>query len=514
MRPFGPDPWTRERSTPSSRANRRTEGEACACLKASPSIFSGARAGLGAAAAAGGAGASRGGAACSAGAGASAFAGGAAAGGAAADAPFPPAGAAEGARAPFPSPADAASSTRITLPWLTLSPTLILSSLTVPAAGEGTSIVALSDSSAISGSSGFTASPGFTNTWMIGTSLKSPMSGTLISSVFLASPDSDGPRGGPIRLDPVFLDGLGDLGGRQRPFVGQRLERRDRHLEPVDLEEAAQLLARVGTAVPVGPEGDVPPRHVGADLLGEGAYVVGRGDDRSLGPLQELRDVRLLRRLGRVEQVPPAGRVPFARQLGEARAPPEIRLDPEIGPEQLGRGDDLAEDGSRAEELHARRLLAARASPAEQIHPAHDALGRALGHGRVRVVLVEHRHVIVDVLLLLVHAAQSVLHDHRDLVAERRVVRHAVGHGGGEDVRVAVLVLQALAVERGPPGGGADEEPARAHVACRPAEVADALEAEHRIEDEEGDHRRAVRRVRGRRGDPVAHRAGLGDALL
>src|SRR5450759_4770260 len=51
-----------------------------------------------------------------------------------------------------------------------------------PAAGEGTSIDALSDSSVISGSSDLTLSPLFTVTSMIGTSLKSPMSGTLTST--------------------------------------------------------------------------------------------------------------------------------------------------------------------------------------------------------------------------------------------------------------------------------------------------------------------------------------------
>src|SRR2546428_427828 len=83
---------------------------------------------------------------------------------------------------------------------------------------------------------------------------------------------------------------------------------------------------------------------------------------------------------------------------------------------------------SRAAELYAGRLLRVHPAAAEEIHPARDALGRALGHGRMRVVLVEHRHVIVDVLLLLVHAAQAVLHDDRHLVAERGVEGDAVGH--------------------------------------------------------------------------------------
>ena len=56
----------------------------------------------------------------------------------------------------------------------------------MPAAGEGTSIVALSDSSVTSESSAATVSPGFTSTSMTGTSLKSPMSGTLTSIVLIS----------------------------------------------------------------------------------------------------------------------------------------------------------------------------------------------------------------------------------------------------------------------------------------------------------------------------------------
>ena len=66
---------------------------------------------------------------------------------------------------------------------LTRSPTLTLTSFTFPLAGEGTSMVALSDSSETRGSSFFTSSPGLTNTWMTGTSLKSPISGTCTSCI-------------------------------------------------------------------------------------------------------------------------------------------------------------------------------------------------------------------------------------------------------------------------------------------------------------------------------------------
>jgi hypothetical protein len=79
---------------------------------------------------------------------------------------------------------------------------------------------------------------------------------------------------------------------------------------------------------------------------------------------------------------------------------------------------------------------------------------------------------------------------------------------------VAVLVLQPLAVERGAPGGGAEQEAAAELVGQRPHLVAGALEAEHRVEDVDRDHVLAVRGVRRAGGDHRAHRAGLGDALV
>ena len=77
------------------------------------------------------------------------------------------------------------------MPSDTLSPTLSFSCFTTPAAGEGISMVALSDSNVISEDSFCTVSPGLTSTSMTSMSLKSPMSGTLISTVsFMRLPAS------------------------------------------------------------------------------------------------------------------------------------------------------------------------------------------------------------------------------------------------------------------------------------------------------------------------------------
>ena len=79
---------------------------------------------------------------------------------------------------------------------------------------------------------------------------------------------------------------------------------------------------------------------------------------------------------------------------------------------------------------------------------------------------------------------------------------------------VTVLVLQPLAVERGAAGRPAEQEAAGPRVPGRPDQVHDPLEAEHRVEDVERDHRDVAGAVGGRGGDPRRHRAGLVDALL
>src|SRR5690606_10272422 len=69
-------------------------------------------------------------------------------------------------------------------------------------------------------------------------------------------------------------------------------------------------------------------------------------------------------------------------------------------------------------------------------------------------------------------------------------------------------------VERGAPGGAADQEALGAAVAGGPGQIADALEAEHRVEDVERQHGLGVGAVGGGRSDPAGHGAGFVDALV
>ncbi len=81
----------------------------------------------------------------------------------------------------FPPPLDSISA--MTSPSETLSPSATFISVILPAAEEGTSSVALSDSSVIRGCSFSTSSPSATSTSMTSTESKSPISGTLTSTV-------------------------------------------------------------------------------------------------------------------------------------------------------------------------------------------------------------------------------------------------------------------------------------------------------------------------------------------
>src|SRR5690606_3380144 len=83
--------------------------------------------------------------------------------------------------APTAADSPSASSTTTTAPSDTASPTLTFTSFTTPAADDGTSIVALSDSSVTRPWSLATVSPTETSTSITGTSSYPPMSGTFTS---------------------------------------------------------------------------------------------------------------------------------------------------------------------------------------------------------------------------------------------------------------------------------------------------------------------------------------------
>ncbi|MNY25311.1 hypothetical protein D3C86_1590860 [compost metagenome] len=132
----------------------------------------------------------------------------------------------------------------------------------------------------------------------------------------------------------------------------------------------------------------------------------------------------------------------------------------------------------------------------------------------MRVAFVHQGDVIKLVDLTLQHLAHAMIQDHRKLAGERGVVGTAVGHHRRHQMAVAVLMLQAFAPQRRASRGSAKQEPASPLIRCRPDQIANALEAEHRVIDVERQHRQAMHRIAGRGGHPRTDGAGLADALF
>src|SRR5580658_1307780 len=193
-------------------------------------------------------------------------------------------------------------------PVLTLPPLRVCTCSTTPAAVEGTSMVALSDSSVRSGVSSSTLSPGFTSTSMTATSLKLPISGTCTSVTAAALTTNVAPSDLPgnwlVRIDAERLDRTADRGPVDPAVVGQRLERSHHDVAAIHLEKAAQRRARVRASIAVGAERHIASRHPLTDLVRHGAHVVSRRHDRSLATLQHLAHVRHTGVLVRMQQIP------------------------------------------------------------------------------------------------------------------------------------------------------------------------------------------------------------------
>ena len=85
-----------------------------------------------------------------------------------------------------------------------------------------------------------------------------------------------------LHINLVLLDRPRHILAGHLAFLRQRLDRRLGDVVAVDFEEAAQVGAGVGAAEAVGAQDRVMARHEGADLVGEGAHVIGGGDGRAL----------------------------------------------------------------------------------------------------------------------------------------------------------------------------------------------------------------------------------------
>ena len=93
----------------------------------------------------------------------------------------------------------------------------------------------------------------------------------------------------------------------------------------------------------------------------------------------------------------------------------------------------------------------------------------------------------MNVFLFLNHSTQAFFDDHCHLVGVGGVVGEAGREGRRHQGAVAILVLQTFSIERRAASGGSQKESAATGVSHGPDLVSDTLEAEHGVEDVEGD---------------------------
>ena len=90
------------------------------------------------------------------------------------------------------------------------------------------------------------------------------------------------------------------------------------------------------------------------------------------------------------------------------------------------------------------------------------------GMGGMGIVFVVKAKVIHDFLAVLEHAPHAVADDGRHFVGEGGIISIKSRDGGGAERRMAVLMLQALAVEGGAAGSGAEQKALGPAVARQP----------------------------------------------
>src|SRR5208282_3420098 len=120
-----------------------------------------------------------------------------------------------------------------------------------------------------------------------------------------------------LGIDVVLLDGGGDARHGDLFLVGQALQRRERDVVAIDLEEMAQACAIVAAAETVRAQHPVAARDKGADLISKGADIIARGDNGPRMVGQARLDMAAALLGGRMQHVPALHLDTFAAELGE-----------------------------------------------------------------------------------------------------------------------------------------------------------------------------------------------------
>ena len=132
-----------------------------------------------------------------------------------------------------------------------------------------------------------------------------------------------------------------------------------------------------------------------------------------------------------MQSIPALGGHRIALQLAKAGDTPQASSDLPIGFQHTRGLDRFAQDGATGHQLHLLRQGSRRTQPVES---AQNALLRVGRHDRMDIIFIHGGDVIEHILAGIDHASYALLHNHRQLVGEARVVGNTIGNGRGDQV--------------------------------------------------------------------------------
>mmetsp|Transcript_23242 Transcript_23242/g.55205 ORF Transcript_23242/g.55205 Transcript_23242/m.55205 type:complete len:569 (-) Transcript_23242:1578-3284(-) len=317
----------------------------------------------------------------------------------------------------------------------------------------------------------------------------------------------------PLDLEPILFHGARGHVRRNLLLPGERGERRHGDALRVNLEESSQGCSGVRAPEPICTEDYQLTTHILLNELRVGSHIIRSDDGHALPVSQAVRYVAAGYRLVGAKPRYPLCSHSLAMELSIVSGAPNLCGNPKLF-KLLCSLKDLLHDRTRADQPDCvSHPLLGRPELVQTLEEVLFKL-RILWDLWHRMVLVVQRDVIDQVLVFAPHLLNAMLYDVRHLVGEGRVPANHRGVGDADEQGVAVLVLQPLAVQRGAPGRGAQQEAPGASIRRLPNDVAHTLEAEHRVVDEEGHHGTLLGGIGSARSDPGAKRSSFADAFL
>ena len=204
----------------------------------------------------------------------------------------------------------------------------------------------------------------------------------------------------------------------------------------------------------------------------------------------------------RVQHVPAAHFLTFTAQLVEAGCAPDIGFHTKLLTKNIGSSANLFQNGATTHQLNTWAFFLLAFGKTVQTFQDTFSHTFTFWHSRLNVVFVHGGDVVVNIFLFTVHTTQAILNDHCQLITVGWIIADAVRHGAGQNVAVAVLVLQTFTVQGGTTSGCTNHEAAGLNITSRPCQVTRTLEAEHGVVGVERNHRDVVVAVGGCSSNP------------